>query len=91
VELALIGPGDIYPVSLMSIAAGILHYVDADENVATRGHIFVLDGNALSLKTGPGEKTKRMTFRGLCRDIPDTKHDVRCSPDGAFEVVIMLR
>ncbi|KAF5649810.1 DHH phosphoesterase [Fusarium tjaetaba] len=53
---------------------------DRDENVATRGHIFVMDQTSIDLKIGRNERTKQLTFRPIYRDICDLKYEIR--PDG---------
>ncbi|KAK6502687.1 hypothetical protein TWF506_003265 [Arthrobotrys conoides] len=50
---------------------------DAAENIATRGHIFVMDQTAIDLKIRPMESTDRLTFRPIYCDIPDLKYTVR--------------
>lgn len=54
---------------------------DAEVNVATRGHIFVMDQTCIDLKIGPSDKTKRLTFRPVYRDIPDIQYEL--GRDGA--------
>jgi hypothetical protein len=49
---------------------------ESDENVATRGHISIRDRTSLDLKTveiGLCGKIFQLTFRSICRDIPDLK------------------
>ncbi|KAK6330807.1 hypothetical protein TWF718_003006 [Orbilia javanica] len=50
---------------------------DAAENIATRGHIFVMDQTAIDLKIRPTESTDRLTFRPIYCDIPDLKYTIR--------------
>ncbi|PMD46007.1 hypothetical protein L207DRAFT_523452 [Hyaloscypha variabilis F] len=64
---------------------------DSNENVATRGHIFVLNRTSLDLKIRPGEKTSQLTFRLVYRDIPDLKYTINQSKDGGFGVQIVPR
>ena len=46
---------------------------DAAENVATRGHIFIMNQSCIDLKVRPNERTANLTFRPIYRDIPDIK------------------
>ena len=65
---------------------------DADENVATRGHIFIMDQSCIDLKIGPNERTKNLTFRPIYCDIPDIAYSI--SPDATrtwIQVVINPR
>ena len=65
---------------------------DADENVATRGHIFIMDQSCIDLKIGPNERTKNLTFRPIYCDIPDIAYSI--SPDASgtwIQVVINPR
>ncbi len=64
---------------------------DSNENVATRGHIFVLNRTSLDLKIRPGEKTSQLTSRAIHRDIPDLKYAINQSKDGEFELQIVPR
>jgi len=52
---------------------------DLAENVATRGHIFVMNQTCIDLKVRPEERTKQLTFRPLYIDIPDIH--IRLEPD----------
>lgn len=52
---------------------------DADENVATRGHIFIMDQSCIDLKIRPDERTKNLTFRPIYCEIPDIAYSI--SPD----------
>ena len=47
---------------------------DCEENVATRGHIFVMDQTSIDLKIRPIEKTANLTFRPIYQDIPPIKY-----------------
>lgn len=49
---------------------------DSSVNVATRGHIFVLDRSAIDLKVRPDDKTARLTFRPMYKCIPNLKYEV---------------
>ena len=64
---------------------------DSGENVATRGHIFVLDLTSLDLKITPDEKTSQLTFRPIYRDIPELELTIIHGDNGEFEVQIFLR
>jgi len=64
---------------------------DSEENVATRGHIFVLDRTSLDLKIRPAEKTSQLTFRPVYRDIPDLQYTMLYGADGEFKIKIMPR
>ena len=44
---------------------------DAAENVATRGHIFIMNQTCIDLKIRPNDRTANLTFRPIYRDIPD--------------------
>jgi inorganic pyrophosphatase/exopolyphosphatase len=44
---------------------------DSAHNVATRGHIFVMNQTSIDLKVRPDEKTQQLTFRPVYEDIPD--------------------
>lgn len=59
---------------------------DRDENVATRGHIFVMDQTCIDLKIMRHERTQQLTFRPIYRDIPKIKYTV--SSDGGSWVKI---
>ncbi|KAM7192132.1 DHH phosphoesterase [Rhypophila sp. PSN 637] len=50
---------------------------DREENVVTRGHIFVMNQTCIDLKIGREEKTRQLTFRPVYRDIPDIKYEIR--------------
>ncbi|KAK5993557.1 hypothetical protein PT974_06991 [Cladobotryum mycophilum] len=55
---------------------------DGEENVATRGHIFLLDRTCIDLKVARDEKTRQLTFRPVYRDIPDLKYDIEPTGTG---------
>ncbi|KUJ24631.1 DHH phosphoesterase [Mollisia scopiformis] len=57
---------------------------DAVENVATRGHIFVMDQTSIDLKVRPDERTKQLTFRPVYKDIPDLKVEVEDDGSGKW-------
>ncbi|KAL9123910.1 MAG: hypothetical protein Q9217_006706 [Psora testacea] len=44
---------------------------DSPINVATRGHIFIMNQSCIDLKIRPDESTSNLTFRPVYRDIPD--------------------
>ena len=49
---------------------------DSAHNVATRGHIFVMNRPCIDLKVSPEERTKCLTFRPRYRSIPNLKCEV---------------
>ena len=49
---------------------------DSDTNVATRGHIFAINRPCIDLKIKPVEKTKRLTFRPIYRNISEMKYEM---------------
>ncbi|EFQ30439.1 hypothetical protein CGRA01v4_09981 [Colletotrichum graminicola] len=59
---------------------------DRDENVSTRGHIFVMDQTSIDLKIGRHEKTKQLTFRPVYQDIGHLKYQIR--HDGGRWIVV---
>jgi hypothetical protein len=57
---------------------------DREENVATRGHIFVMDQTCIDLKIGTDERTQQLTFRPIYRDIPDIHYDIELTEDKSW-------
>ena len=53
---------------------------DCDENVATRGHIFVMNQTCIDMKIRPDEKTACLTFRPVYGDIPSIKYSILSDP-----------
>lgn len=49
---------------------------DREENVATRGHIFIMDQTCIDLKIGRHEATRYLTFRPLYHDIMNLKYEI---------------
>lgn len=49
---------------------------DAEVNVATRGHIFIMDQTCIDLKITPQCRTQRSTFRPVYNDVRDIRYDV---------------
>lgn len=65
---------------------------DGDENIATRGHIFLLNRTSIDLKITPQDRTCRLTFRPIYNDIPDLRWSFEYdSTSKKFEVYIMPR
>ncbi|KAK5119408.1 hypothetical protein LTR85_007508 [Meristemomyces frigidus] len=62
---------------------------DSERNVATRGHIFVLDRPCIDLKISPEEATRRLTFRPIYKDIPNISYDTM--PDKQQWVQLVVR
>jgi len=63
---------------------------DREENVATRGHIFVMNQTCIDLKIGRHEKTQQLTFRPIYRDIPDLKYEIQPTADGDWVKVTVF-
>lgn len=49
---------------------------DREENVTTRGHIFIMDQTSIDLKIGRHERTKQLTFRPVYQNVPDIKYQI---------------
>ncbi|KAK4631164.1 hypothetical protein CLAFUW4_03783 [Fulvia fulva] len=64
---------------------------DSAHNVATRGHIFVMNRPCIDLKISPDEKTKCLTFRPMYRTIPDLKCEVERVGERWVEVKVYPR
>ncbi|PNP59490.1 hypothetical protein THARTR1_00980 [Trichoderma harzianum] len=50
---------------------------DREENVATRGHIFIMGQTCIDLKIAPDESTQNLTFRPIYRDIPELEYEIQ--------------
>lgn len=64
---------------------------DREENVTTRGHIFIMDQTSIDLKIGRYEKTKQLTFRPVYQDVPDLKYNVSYDGGRWVEVKVFPR
>lgn len=64
---------------------------DADINVATRGHIFIMGQTSLDLKVGPDERTEKLTFRPVYADIPEMKFRIEDDGDHWIRLYIFPR
>ncbi|KAE8440548.1 hypothetical protein EG329_007254 [Mollisiaceae sp. DMI_Dod_QoI] len=64
---------------------------DSVENVATRGHIFVMNQTSIDLKVRPQERTQQLTFRPVYRDIPDIRFKIEPDSGRWIKVVIFPR
>lgn len=61
---------------------------DNVENVATRGHIFVMDQTSIDLKIGRHERTRQLTFRPVYRDVADLRFKIES--DGGRWIVVKV-
>jgi hypothetical protein len=64
---------------------------DREENVATRGHIFIMEQTCIDLKIAPDESTQNLTFRPIYRDIPKMEYEIRSDGGNWFTVNILPR
>jgi hypothetical protein len=64
---------------------------DSAVNVATRGHIFLLDRPCIDLKIKANERTARLTFRPVYKDIPNMRYEIVRTSGRWVEVVIRPR
>lgn len=64
---------------------------DCSANVATRGHIFVMNQTSIDLKVRPEEVTQQLTFRPVYADIPDIKFRVELSSHNWVSVIVYPR
>ena len=62
---------------------------DANENIATRGHIFIMDQSCIDLKVGPDDKTRNLTFRPIYCDIPDIAYTIAPDNTGTWIQVVI--
>jgi hypothetical protein len=63
---------------------------DREENVATRGHIFVMNQTCIDLKIGRHEKTRQLTFRPIYQDIQDLRYEIQPTADGNWITVTVF-
>ncbi|KAI1422157.1 hypothetical protein F5Y12DRAFT_786959 [Xylaria sp. FL1777] len=64
---------------------------DRAENVATRGHIFIMDQTCIDLKIGRHERTENLTFRPVYRDVPDLVCHIKRDGDSWVKAEIVPR
>ncbi|KAK2597396.1 hypothetical protein QQS21_006020 [Conoideocrella luteorostrata] len=61
---------------------------DREENVATRGHIFIMNQTSIDMKISRHDTTQNLTFRPSYHDITDLKYDVLS--DGGSWVTVKI-
>ncbi|KAL7797735.1 hypothetical protein V8C43DRAFT_313887 [Trichoderma afarasin] len=61
---------------------------DREENVATRGHIFIMGQTCIDLKIAPDESTQNLTFRPIYRDILELEYDIQS--DGGNWITVSI-
>lgn len=61
---------------------------DREENVATRGHIFIMGQTCIDLKIAPDESTQNLTFRPIYRDIPELEYEIQS--DGGNWITVSI-
>ncbi|KAL7930848.1 hypothetical protein V8C35DRAFT_324056 [Trichoderma chlorosporum] len=64
---------------------------DREENVATRGHIFIMGQTCIDLKIAPDESTQNLTFRPIYCDIPELEYEIQSNGENWITVNISPR
>ncbi|ORY09811.1 hypothetical protein BCR34DRAFT_540285 [Clohesyomyces aquaticus] len=64
---------------------------DSGTNVATRGHIFVMDQTSIDLKVRPEERTPQLTFRPIYSDIPEIRYMIENNAESWIKLTIFPR